>query len=220
MSKGQAMSFSEILTYLIIIGIIVVFIMLVYGKYFDMHTIVKENEVERHAIVFANVLLSYDKLAYSDGDKLHRGIFEKSKLDNVLFKKSDLGFYDPASIFGPKEDIQISYPNSIAMISVVDLQTNDAWFATVYGHFTSEGSSASKMTSCLINNVKLSSWQDVVQAFFRYPVPGPWENIDLDKCGITFASSMGISSEGFPVAIRVSGDEVHVGRIIVSLMEL
>ena len=173
---------------------------------------VEGSDVERHAITMANILLSSKNLTHSDGNKFLRGIFDKEKLDKSLLKQESI--LDILNLRNSARDLGIAYPNSIAFVRVSDLETNDAWYVSLIGESTIEGSSMIKRFDCLWNNMKID-----VTMLFRIPAFSPWEIWDLRKCEMVYASSSGVSTQGFPVAIRVSDSEVHVGVMVVELTE-
>jgi hypothetical protein len=210
--KGQAFSFSQMLMMFVILACIIIVLALFFGGFFDTHTMVEGSDVERHAITMANVLLSSRNLAYSDGSKNLRGIFDKKKLDkNLLKEESSL---DILGLRNSARDLGISYPNSIAFVRISDLETNDVWYVSLVGKSTVEGSSMTDYFECLWNNMKIEP-----QMLFRIPNLSPWKIWDLRKCYMVYASSSGVSTQGFPVAIRVSDLEVHVGAMVVELTE-
>ena len=65
MVKGLTLCQSAVITSLLVIGVVAFFYWLVYSRFFDLHILVSENEVERRTINMANVLLSYDGLTYT-----------------------------------------------------------------------------------------------------------------------------------------------------------
>jgi len=210
--KGLALSFSQMLMMFVILGCIIIVLALFFGGYFDTHTMVEGSDVERHAITMANILLSSKNLTHSDGNKFLRGIFDKEKLDKSLLKQESI--LDILNLRNSARDLGIAYPNSIAFVRVSDLETNDAWYVSLIGESTIEGSSMIKRFDCLWNNMKID-----VTMLFRIPAFSPWEIWDLRKCEMVYASSSGVSTQGFPVAIRVSDSEVHVGVMVVELTE-
>lgn len=135
-SKGiSALSFSEILTAIFAIGAIALVYFLFFGKYLDLNIIVESNEVERHAIDSAQLLMSSKRLIYSESvlgdDRYHRGIFEKTKLDLVPIEYL--------------EDI-VGYPNSASSIEIKNLETGESWEFAVVGP---SGYADDRLFSCI-----------------------------------------------------------------------
>ncbi len=76
-----------------------------------MEVIVEGNEILRRKIILTNVLLSSDKLAYSDDSTVHRGVLDKEKLDNIDYE-----------LFS-----EISYPETRYRLKIVDLDNDKTW---------------------------------------------------------------------------------------------
>lgn len=113
--KGQAFTPANFLAGLLAVSFVVFILYLWYGKYFDVQTIVKENEFERKEITLAQILLSSDKLAYVDENKvIHRAVLDKTKLDNIE--------KDSKSLFS-----EIGYPDSEYYVEIRDLVNDKEW---------------------------------------------------------------------------------------------
>jgi len=194
--KGLELPFGGIMLGFLVIGSAVIIYLVLYARILDVHVIVAEYEAEIHAINLAQVLLSSD-LAYHDGYTLHRGVFDKFKLDNELDK------------------LDIWYPDAIAVIGIKDLETDEEW-STVLTPKTVGGTAANDLIDCLINTIKID-----ITMIFRVPSGNPWEWPDITKC---FTESIGDqyvpAVREFPIAIRVSDNEIHAGRMRVSLREI
>lgn len=149
MSKGQATSLAEMFTNLTAIGLIILLIFIVFGGALNINEIINENQLERHTIALAQVLLTSDYFVYSDGEIITRAVFDKDKLDNIQ--------KDPQELFS-----EINYPNHEYFIMINDLDVTKQWLM-----------------------------------------------------GKEFSPA-----KGFPVAIRYSDDDVHVGMLIVGLKEV
>jgi len=112
-NKAQAMSLSQMLTGLLTIALIgfLVFFFITRGQ--EIQVKVEENEILRRRLILTNVLLSSDKLVYSD-DFIHRGLFDKEKLDNI---KSN-----PESLYS-----EISYQGITYYVKVTDIENGNEW---------------------------------------------------------------------------------------------
>lgn len=152
------------------------------GQFLNVRTILENAEVERHNIMFAQILVSSEKLVHSDSSKLFRGIFDKDKLDEDLAKGSE----------AVKEIIS---PNSIVVTEVEDLTSKTKWQSIVYDEGLIEDLDKNEFESCL-------------------------SNFKIESCLPETVSGIESTVKTYPVAIRVSDEEVHLGRIKVSMMEV
>jgi hypothetical protein len=100
-------------TIISVVAILAVFTFFVLG-HFSIKAQVQEEDINRHAFTYANVLLSSDKLVYDNGNEVFRGIFDKNKLDKVQS--------NPNPMFDT-----LSYPASSAAVTVEDLDSNTKW---------------------------------------------------------------------------------------------
>jgi hypothetical protein len=100
-------------TIITLVGVLAVFGSSVLGHY-SIQTQVMEEDINRHAFTYANVLLSSDKLVYDSGNEIFRGIFDKDKLDSIQS--------DPKSLFDT-----LSYPASSVSVTVEDLDSGAKW---------------------------------------------------------------------------------------------
>lgn len=195
-SKGLELPFSAILTGFFLLGGTVLIYLVVFARILDVNVIVTEYEAEIHAINLAQVLLSSD-LTYSDGYTLHRGLFDKIKLDNGLNK------------------LDIWYPDAIAVVGIEDLETGEQW-NTVLTPKIVGGTTANDLIDCLLNTIKID-----ISMIFRIPPGSPWELPDIAKCFTeSIANQFASAVREFPVAIRISDNEIHAGRMKISLREL
>ena len=220
-SKGIANIPSQILILLIAAGLVAAVYFLWIENYIDVKVIVSEFQVERRAINLAQAMLSHEKLAYNDGERFYRAMFDKEKLDRIMVK----GAVNPTVFLSANSELSnLAYPDSVAYIVVQNLETGEVWSAMLSGPVTLQGTSYQNFIACMTKNLKID-----FGSIFRIP-SGPlaaWDVWDLQKCTSLidkkkyenfFASQSDITQRGFPVAIR-SGDEINVGRIHVGLME-
>lgn len=112
--RNKALSLTTIMAIgsLIVLGAIIILGFQEIKSFLDMKILVKISEDERNKITLAQILLSSDMLAYSDENKVHRGIFDKAKLDSL--KQVDLF----------KE---ISYPDKKYYIKIEDMENGNVW---------------------------------------------------------------------------------------------
>jgi len=114
-NKGSRFGLPALIFSVVSVGLVVIILGLVYFRYFDIKSEVQESDVDRHAFTLGNIFLSSEKLAYSDGDKLYRGIFDKNKIDNIK-DNSD-------SLFNG-----LAYPASSVEITIEDTDSNNKWY--------------------------------------------------------------------------------------------
>jgi len=219
--KGLALSFTEFFQDLVAIGIMTLLVLIGYGTIVDIHTIVEGSQVERHTTLIGNVFLSSDKLALVEDGRIQRAVFDKEKLDKELINQNN--FLDYIKIItGTSLFDEISYPESRIILSVTDLESEDVWFL-IGGSAVLGGESVSGFAECLISKIKID-----LNIFFRrlwkynIMIPSLWDQQDFDSCIASFESkssgNLGILKT-FPIAIRVSDKETHVGTLGVRLWE-
>ncbi len=214
-SKGIENIPTGIFVLLVTAGLIAFVYILGIENFFDIKVIVKEFQIERQTIDLAQALLTSEQLAYNDGNRFYRAIYDKGKLDSML-KKGETGF----DFLSPNDKITVMYPNSVAIFQVKDLKTGETWSSVIKGPYVFKISEGQQLT-CLGNSAKID-----LGSFFRLIA---WDLEDIKKCLIDKGISSGdlpsysfsnsdISKRGFPVAIK-SGDEIHVGRMSVELVQ-
>ena len=225
--KGYALVPPTTLMLLTIIGIIAFIFIIGIANYFDVKTIIRETQTERHAIDLAQAIISSEKITYQRDNHFYRAVFDEKKLDAVF----DTSFLQPNGQLG------IAYPNSATNVAIKDLVTEKTWVATVYGPLTAKTLTPVDFSNCLANSAKFVEKYDlksIVEQIFRFagtPVGlSLWDKYDLEKCTEKFKSSTGeklasliasgspVTTRGFPVTIR-SGNEVHLGLIKVGAIE-
>lgn len=195
--KGLELPFSAIITGFFLLAAAVLVYLILYARILDVHVIVLQSDAEIHTIDMAQVLLSSEKLVYSDDGKLYRGIFDKTKLDTQL------------------ENLDVWYPDVVAEVGIEDKETGERW-KTFLVPDEIGGTSAENLINCLIDTVKID-----ITMIFRVPRLSPWEWPDLEKCFTeNLANQITPYTRDFPVAIRISDNEIHEGRMVVSSREL
>jgi len=221
--KGLEIGIESVIGGMLALGLLVVIFNLFIGRYFDIKTIINENAVDRHAIALGNVLLSSDKIAHSDGTKVYRGIFDKEKLDEHMINQNN--FLDFIKIFQSNEVLkEISYPDSLIAVNVVDRETGESWMLFGYGKMSIRAFSATAYGECLFSKLKLDA-----QTVFRtasntivFRVLGLtkiWDEYDLIACESELGDRLGTSYSVLPVAIRLSNGEIHMGVLSLRLTE-
>lgn len=211
--RGQATWIAQIMIGFMAIGIVAFLYFLMYGRYFDIHAIVRSNEAKRHVINMAQVMLSSDKLvleeSFDDGSKrFYRGVFDKEKLDAQLINQAlyNSGNYDDQ---GEELIKEISYPNTGTRIVISDVETEESWILA-YGSPGLEY--LSEYIKCMYSNIDLK----IFSLAFN---PGPWNVWDKRDCYYTYVEKIGVFGQEFPVMIYDDG-EMHEGRLFLRVMEL
>ncbi len=126
-------------------------------------------------------------------------------------------------------DLNISYPNSIILVSIVDLESCNehycfGWLVRLYSPVNIEYLSLSRFASCLANNLKVD-----IGTFFRVVfsgIGGLWQPYDVKKCQINEAPKLSlystkstIGSSGLSVMLLYPNGTMHVGRMKVVIGE-
>jgi len=200
-SKGISTTMIQILTALLVLGLIAVFWFMLIGYYFDVEAAVISAEVERHNLNLAQVLISSPRIAYSDGDKIYRGILDWDKVNSQLVSGSELLN-------------EIGYPNSVMVIGVKNLDTGDSKSIVYFGSFSIPGLNIFDFIACMQSAININ-----IDMIFRIPPGSLWYISDIVACEVTEASKYGTEVRSFPISIRKNG-EVHPGVLIVTLLEL
>lgn len=226
--KGAEKVTWTLITALIAIGLFVVIILFFANYYIQTNVVIKSNDVERHGIVLGNLLLTSDKLSFTNGKTLYRDVFSKDKLDNEMVNLLKLVTYK--NIFSDSDIFkEISYPNSMVFLYVTDLDTNERWFLIGHGPLTT--TEATDWIGCFGTKLRLDP-----QAVGRFlisipalsnPATAPaavlnslWDAYDFSECEHSLSSQVGTTTQTFPVAIRISDTEIHEGILSVGLREL
>jgi len=193
--KGLELPFGAIITGFFLLAIAILFYLVFIARILDLHVIVKSHEAEIHAINLAQVLLS-SNLAYSDGYTLHRGIFDKSKLDG-----------------GELDKLDIWYPDAVAVVEIEDLDDPGKKWTGILASRMIGSTALTDLIDCLINTFNF----DLTKIF---SITGPWEWPDIGKCIQGLGNQLSSSTREYPVAIRVSDNEIHNGKMLINLVEL
>lgn len=221
--KGFAINIEEIFAGLLAIVLVVFIFNLFVGHYFDLKTIINENTVDRHAIALGNVLVSSDKIAYSDGIKTYRDILDVKKLDQQVTNQNNFNAF--LTISQSSELLKdVSYPNSLIAITIIDKETGNSWILAGNGQMTIQAFSGTIYSECLFSKLKVDvpTVARVMSNTFLFGVSGLtsiWSKYDLEECNKQFGQSLGTAIVSFPVAIRISENDVHVGIMSIRLTE-
>jgi hypothetical protein len=211
--SGIAFSISWVLIGALTVVFVAYLWVAMFNNFFDLHSVIYDNEVKRHAINIGQVLLSSDKLvqeeSLSDGSKrYHRAVFDASKLDSQM--ATDPASAGKASVLSQ----EIGYPRTGAQVVVTDLQTDRDWVLISVGpNFDNTGTAvgciASGVTGSVFHTVANSLW--LGWAF-------PWDAWDMKTCLSNVAGKAGVYTQSFPLLVYENG-QYHPGRMFVRITE-
>jgi hypothetical protein len=230
-NKGIAITLSAVIEGLFFVAVISLLYWFFWSSILKMHIIMQDATTERHSMNLANVLISSENLTYEKDGNIQRGVLDASKLDNIFIRKNEFpqGYQSPnmGSSHPPvpsltsmmEQDIGIAYPNSINLVEITDLEICqnsicDGWVASLSGPINLEGLSVVNFVDCLGEN-------------FNTGALTLWYPQDIEKCiknnipaSISSFFTQGpVSSNGIPVLIRYSNGELHIGKMIVGVVE-
>lgn len=208
MAKGIALSLAEILFGLVTVGIALMIIFTFYAKYFDIQVFVKSNEVDRHTIDVSQVILSSPLLVYKENEDTEfernlRGVFDEEKIRNL----------DSNQFLS-----EISYPNSILTVVIADLETKNAWSYVGKDIITLESSNFIELLGCVIDHIDVGFFKFTPGTGFG--LIGLWDIWDLTACGAIFGERVGTGIRTYPLLIRTTSGDLHIGQMMVRLDEL
>ncbi len=212
MSINARKGLTGVTTDMIEVFFAVVVVALLYASYvngfFDIQFIVETNEVERHVVNTAQIMMGSRKLIYSDTvngkERFYKGVFDKTKLDDI--KSSGI-------------ESDITYPKSISSIEIKNLDNDDEWSLVVadrhmVGSYEFMGCVVEKFdTMGFIFSVASKAAKGVpdIESKFDYE--------DIQACWKTYAESKrGIFKKEFPALIR-DGDSLSVARMKIMVSE-
>jgi len=206
--KGIATWVIQVFTAFFAISMVMFLYFLLYGRYFDIHSIVIGHEAQRHSMNIAQVILSSDNLVYeedvSGSVRYHRGVLDKEKLDFQMNRREIDKFESDLSN-------EIGYPSTAMQIVVVDMETDDKWVLAV-GRVGLDNQQ--QFLECLYNNLDLSLFG--LATNYQYKL---WNYWDWTECQETYETKTGTYESEFPVMI-MDFDELHTGRLFVRISEL
>lgn len=225
-NRGIVFTLTSIIEGFLIILVVAFLLWFFLNKIMEIHVSVEENLNERHSIILANALISNEKIAYIKDGKILRGVLDAEKLDKLFIKKSD--FLSYTKLLTNDVDLGISYPNSIIIVLVLDLEKCedndcDGWIVRLKSPLSLPGISLINFMECLNSNIKVDV--GIIFRFFLSP-GGLWQPWDIDKCiknnippsFKSFFNKNRITSQGFPILIKYK-DSIHAGRVFIGLGE-
>jgi hypothetical protein len=213
-SKGISLTISAVLEALFFIGIIAFLYWFFLSRILEIHTATLTADNERRAINFANVLLSYEEIAYINNGKIERGLLDASKLESFASKKgttSDLtneGFM--SSAWRNYKQISLGYPSSFALVEVTDLENCGergcvVWVTVLVGP-TSNLDLTLKLLACL-----------------AVGFPRNVHGCIIATMGETYtyylSTGSPVATVGLPTLIRYDDGTIHIGRMTVIVLE-
>ncbi len=144
--------------------------------------------------------------------RFHRAVFDKNKLDEQLINEA---YFDTHESTTKDSEIQreVSYPNTSTDIVVYDIDSGTKWILS-FGDDNLQG--RKELLDCLYNNIDKSFFGILPNPFNVFLL---WDYWQAKACFDTYETKIGVFEKEFPVLIKV-GEELHVGRLLIRLMEL
>ncbi|MFH7880532.1 MAG: hypothetical protein QXI09_00795 [Candidatus Aenigmatarchaeota archaeon] len=236
--KGVVLTTQNVFIAIFIIVIIVFVYYFFMSRYLEMHVTIKEFSLERKTINYALNLISNENIVLGKGNVIWRGILDAEKLDKIFLNTTEITHIDRlVKILITPIDIGVTYPNSLIIIRIIDLETCEdnkcfGWLGRIYSPISIDGLFFSKFIECIVENIKLdfgtvirviTNIGNPVSAVFNLVQPYDWEkcieNTMPSNSQLLFSKSF-ISSEGFPVLIYYNNGTTHVGRLSVLIGEV
>jgi len=143
--------------------------------------------------------------------RFHRAVFDKNKLDKQLINEDYFDTYGSTTKDSEIER-EVSYPNTATDIVVYDIDSGTKWILS-FGDTNLQG--RGEFFECLKNNIDRSIFGFLPNPFNAFIL---WDFWDATECFAEYATKIGVFEKEFPVLIKV-GDELHVGRLLLRLME-
>jgi len=110
--KGQYKMLADMFGGILVVALCIAIFFLFIGYYVIIKGVIKSSEDERKTINLGHVLISSDKLAYSDEKRINRGILDENKLEQM----------QPDELFD-----EIGYPNYNYFIQVNNTDSGKSW---------------------------------------------------------------------------------------------
>lgn len=221
--KGLALSLSTIFFGFLTLILILVIYFVGIGHILGIQVAVTSAEVDRHTINLGESLMSSPYLVYNDGASLQRGMLDETNV-NKYFQGLGTSWIPVLNFLSSPNDFQKSegYPNSFAIISVEDLQTQQIW-QTYLGQIGSASlaqplfSDIGTVVDCLSKHFNVGglyaslTQKDILRDFYSV--------YDITTCSATGASKIGASNRAFPISLRMPDGTIHAGLLFVNLEE-
>jgi len=211
--KGVALSIQTFLENLILMGIVGLMVWITLNSLISMNFIVNERRDEEYSVLLAYVLISSPVLAEGEMSSVQVGVLAEEKINSI---------FSPFPFNLIPKKIGMGYPNTIALVGIVDEEACNAgncigWF----GIFSEEDLSTSQFLnflSCLQSSIssRLSQLSpDFFLQIFQDIYSCAKNNLYLR--GLTVAT---VSSKGLPIVIKYKDGKMHVGRIFVRVIRV
>jgi len=211
--KGVALSIQTFIENLILIGIVGLMVWITLNSLISMNFIVDERRDEEYSVLLAYVLISSPVLAEGEMSSVQAGVLAEEKINNI---------FSPFPFNLAPRKIGIGYPNTIALVGIVDEEACNAgncigWFSI----FSEEDLSTSQFLnflSCLQSSIS-SRLSRLSLDFFLQIFPDVYScaRNNLHLGGITMTTT---SSKGLPIVIKYKDGRMQVGRIFVRVMRV
>lgn len=227
-SKGLAITTNTFIWGVVILVGIAFLVWFFVSRYVEIDNTIKDETSKRETFNLLNYIISSPEFAYIDEDgKLYRGVIDTSKLGRIMVTKDE--FNNDLDNIGLTVT-NISYPNSIYILRILDLEDNDGWI----GFFISDVFEDKYRDDIDLDDIKnqiltlLSSgcdpfeWDYHSQSVSCKPICNqPFEDIyETGGKDANFYDGYA-SSKGLPIILLYRKDgkvETHVGRIVLCLI--
>jgi hypothetical protein len=131
-----------IISGLFAIGVAAFIVLILFKHFQEIHILNMQARSERDAFYLANALISHEKIVYEKDGIRYRGVLDSKKLDEIFIKSNkgiDEDFIrqtiNPSNLI-TLEKLDLSYPNSISWIYIIDIDRCNEKECLVWGGAT------------------------------------------------------------------------------------
>jgi len=211
--KGVALSIQTFLENLILIGIVGLMVWITLNSLASMNFLVDERRDEEYSMLLSYVLISSPILAEGEMSSVQVGVLSEEKINNI---------FSPFPFNLIPKKIDVGYPNTIAIVGIVDEQACNAGKCNAWlGIFSDSDFTLSPFfgfISCVASSIA-SRLSHLSIDFFLQIFP------DIYSCAINNFGMIKItlslpSSKGIPIVIKYKNGEMHFGKIYVRVMRI
>jgi hypothetical protein len=108
-------------------------------------------------------------------------------------------------------------------LTVADSEEDNSWFLIGTGPLKGEATAATAYSQCMLSHIRIDPAMifRLIRKGFPNPIDAIWTDYDMQACQEVLKSNEGlVVFKTFPVTIRYSDDNVHVGVLSLSLAEI
>jgi hypothetical protein len=131
-----------IISGLFAIGVAAFIVLILFKHFQEIHILNMQARSERNAFYLANALISHEKIVYEKDGIRYRGVLDSRKLDKIFIKSTNGADEDfirqtinPSNLI-TLEKLDLSYPNSISWIYIIDIDRCNERECLVWGGVT------------------------------------------------------------------------------------